>query len=148
MEAEVMVAVDVPLVGDERRKNWAKVVTNVDQDRGDGWAYEGEFVAVGGIQDIMAPAVLLVYGEKGSRGNPLIEARVYTVNPDATLSLHASASGRAWARTLRDEVAELVQRDRPIVGESKPWDPALMGYADEALQEELDRRERRRDRAT
>lgn len=137
-------AVDVPLLGDERRKNWAKVVTNVDQDRADGWAYEGEFIAVGGIQDVMAPAVLLIYGEKGSRTNPLIEARVYVVNPDGTLTPHGSASGRAWARTLRDEVADLVARDRPIVGESKPWDPALMGYSDEALEEEMGRRQRRR----
>lgn len=139
-----MVAIDVPLVGDERRKNWAKVVTNVDQDRSDGWAYEGEFIAVGGIQDIMAPSVLLVYGEKGSRGNPLIEARVYAVNPDATLTLHEAATGRAWARTLRDRVAELVARDQPLVGESKPWDPLLMGYSDDALDEEFARRERRR----
>ena len=138
------VAVDVPLVGDERRKNWAKIVTNVDQDRSDGWAYEGDFIAVGGIQDVMAPAILLVYGEKGSRTNPLIEARVYTVNPDATLTLHESATGRAWARTLRDGVADLLQRDAPFVAGSKPWDPALMGYSDTALEEELSRRDRRR----
>jgi hypothetical protein len=143
MDPGVMVAIDIPLVGDERRKNWAKIVSNVDQDRSDGWAYEGEFIAVGGIQDVMAPAVLLIYGEKGSRTNPLIEARVYTVNPDATLTLHESASGRAWARTLRDGVADLIQRDSPFVAGSKPWDPALMGYSDDALDEELDRRRRR-----
>lgn len=141
-----MVAIDIPLVGDERRKNWAKIVSNVDQDRSDGWAYEGEFIAVGGIQDVMAPAVLLIYGEKGSRTNPLIEARVYMVNPDATLTLHESATGRAWARTLRDGVAELVERDSPFVAGSKPWDPALLGYSDEALEEELSRRDRRRTR--
>jgi hypothetical protein len=145
MEAEVMVAIQVPLVGDERRKNWAKIVTNVDQDRGDGWAYEGDFIAVGGIQDVMAPSVLLIYGEKGSRTNPLIEARVYTVNTDATLTLHESATGRAWARTLRDPVAELVGRDKPIIGGSKPWDPALMGYSDDALEHEVQRRLRRQD---
>jgi hypothetical protein len=140
-----MVAVEVPLVGDERRKNWAKIVTNVDQDRSDGWAYEGDFIATGGIQDVMAPAVLLVYGEKGSRANPLIEARVYAVNPDATLTLHETATGRAWARTLRDGVADLVERERPFIAGSKSWDPALMGYSDEALEEEQARRARRSD---
>lgn len=145
MDDGVLVAVEIPLIGDERRKNWAKIVTNVDEDRGDGWAYEGEFIAVGGIQDVMAPAVLLVYGEKGSRGNPLIEGRVYLVNPDATLTLHGSAGGRAWARTLRDQVAELVRRDQPIVGGSRPWDPVLLGYSEEALMEELERRRRARD---
>ena len=96
------VAVEIPLVGDERRKNWAKTVTNVDDSLATGWAFDGEFIATGGIQDVEPGSVLLVYGEKGSRANPAIEARVYTVNADATLSLRASARGRAWARTLRD----------------------------------------------
>jgi len=139
---DLTVAVDVPLVGDARLKSWAKVVTAVDPDGSDGWAYEGEFIAAGGIQDVTAPSVLLVYGEKGSRGNPRPEAQVYLVNPDATLSLHASASGRAWARTLRDPVIELLERDRPFTPD-RPWDEALLGYSDEALRHELERRDRR-----
>ncbi len=137
-----MVAIDVPLLGDERRKNWAKIVDNVDENKSDGWAYEGEFIATGGIQDVYAPCLLLVYGEKGARTNPRIEARVYLVNTDGTLSQHGAATGRAWARTLRDTVADLLQRDTAIPAESNPWDPLLMGYSDEALREELDRRSR------
>ena len=38
---QVVVPIDVPLVGDARRKNWAKLVTNVDPNKSDGWAYEG-----------------------------------------------------------------------------------------------------------
>ncbi len=64
MNGPVIVAIDVPLVGDERRKHWAKVVSNVDQSKSDGWAFDGEFIADGGIQDIEAPSVLLVYGER------------------------------------------------------------------------------------
>lgn len=139
----VTVAIEVPLVGDGRLKNWAKIVTNVDPNGAGGWAYDGEFVATGGIQDVPAPSVLLVYGEKGSRGNPQAEARVYLVNTDATLTLHTSAAGRAWARTLRDTVADLIAVDRPIVPGSKPWDAALMGYSDDALTEEAERRRRR-----
>jgi hypothetical protein len=137
------VAIEVPLIGDGRLKNWAKVVTNVDVGQNGGWAYDGEFVATGGIQDLPAPSVLLVYGEKGSRGNPQPEARVYLVNTDATITLHATATGRAWARTLRDTVADLVARDHIITPASRPWDPALMGYSDEALAEEVRRRLRR-----
>lgn len=138
----VTVAIEVPLVGDERLKNWAKIVTNVDPNGSGGWAFDGAFVATGGIQDVDAPSVLLVYGEKGSRGNPQPEARVYLVNTDATLTLHTTATGRAWARTLRDTVAELVAVDRPILPGAKPWDPSLMGYSVEALAEELARRRR------
>jgi hypothetical protein len=141
MESVVTVAVDVPLLGDERRKNWAKVVHNVDTDKSTGWAYDGEFVATGGIQDIDAPCVLLVYGEKGSKANPQMEARVYVVNTDGTLSVQATATGRAWARTLRDMVVELLESDVPIVPASREWGPELMEYADDALRSELKRRE-------
>lgn len=139
-----VVPVDIPLVGDERLKNWAKVVTSVDESRSSGWAYEGAFVATGGIQDVEAPCVLLVYGERGSRANPQIEARVYLAHPDGTLSHHATATGRAWARTLRDPVADLLDRDLPLPGPQRPWEPALMEFTDEALREELARRERDR----
>ncbi len=141
MDAPITVAVDIPLLGDERRKNWAKVVTNVDDSLATGWAFDGEFVATGGIQDIPAGAVLLVYGEKGSRANPAIEARVYTVNTDATLSPRATARGRAWARTLRDPVEDLLaeQAEAPI--EALGWSPELLRYTSEALREELERRD-------
>ena len=125
----VMVAVDVPLVGDERHKNWAKVVESVDDTRASGWAFEGPFVATGGIQDLPMGATLLVYGERGSRANPQITARVYTVNPDSTLSLEAEAKGKAWARTLRDPV------ERCLGADSKA--PDLSFISDELLAVEL-----------
>ncbi|MGH8946927.1 MAG: hypothetical protein ACRDVL_12365 [Acidimicrobiia bacterium] len=104
MSRQVHVPVVVPLLGDERHKNWAKVVETVDTAKSSGWAYEGPFVATGGVQDLPAGSVLLVYGESGSRSNPRILARAYTVNADATLTVEAEARGRAWARTLRDPI--------------------------------------------
>lgn len=104
MTSRVHVPVEVPLLGDERHKNWAKVVEAVDSAKTSGWAYEGSFVATGGVQDLPAGSVLLVYGESGSRSNPRIVARAYTVNADATLSFEAEARGKAWARTLRDPI--------------------------------------------
>jgi hypothetical protein len=137
----VPVAVDVPLVGDERRKNWAKVVYAVDVSKASGWAFEGEFIAPGGIQDVPAGAVILVYGERGSRANPQSEARVYRANADGTLTPHGIAKGRAWARTLRDQIEELVSA-APMTGNRElDWQPELMRYSDFALAEELRRRE-------
>ncbi len=140
MEVPFTVAVEIPLVGDERRKNWAKKVTNVDDSLATGWAFDGDFIATGGIQDVEPGSVVLVYGEKGSRANPAIEARVYTVNSDATLSLRASARGRAWARTLRDSIEDLLAEadDAPI--EHLGWTPDLLRYSDEAINEEVRRR--------
>lgn len=140
MQEPVLVAIDVPLVGDERHKNWAKIVTNVDPSLSSGWAFEGDFIATGGIQDVPIGAILLVYGERGSRANPQSEAKVLRVNPDATVSELAAAKGRAWARTLRDTVSELLDDQFDVPLEQKPWDEALLGYSTEALEEELERR--------
>lgn len=114
MDEAVLVAVEVPLAGDERHKNWAKIVHSVDSNKSSGWAFEGEFIATGGIQDVPTGSVLLVYGERGSRSSPQISAAVFTVNPDGTLSLEADAKGKAWARTLRDPVERCLGVDRPL----------------------------------
>lgn len=137
MSEAPMVAVEIPLVGDERRKHWAKVVHSVDTAKSSGWAFVGDFIAAGGIQDVPAGSVLVVYGEKGSRANPQIEARVYTANPDATLTPHMAARGRAWARTLRDTVEELLATDQAVVAD---WAAPLAAYPDQTLADELTRR--------
>jgi hypothetical protein len=105
------------------------VVESVDDTRASGWAFEGQFVATGGIQDLPMGATLLVYGERGSRANPQITARVYTVNPDSTLSLEAEAKGKAWARTLRDPVERCLGADSKV--------PDLSFISDELLALEL-----------
>jgi hypothetical protein len=140
MDDLILVPIDVPLVGDERRKNWAKIVTNVDESMASGWAYEGEFIATGGIQDVPVGSIILTYGERGSRTNPQVEARVLKVNNDGTMSLVTAAKGRAWARTLRDEIVQLLADidGDPIA--QIDWDPSLLRYTTEALQEELRRR--------
>jgi hypothetical protein len=133
MPESVLVAVDVPQVGDARHKHWAKVVTGVDTSKSSGWAFTGDFIADGGIQDVPLGSVLLVFGERGARTNPQSEAHVYTVNPDATLTHHASSKGRAWARTLRDPITDLLSA-------GLPQSPDLSGYPDEVLVDELRRR--------
>jgi len=129
MDDKVLVAVDVPLLGDERHKNWAKIVESVDTSKSSGWAFDGPFVATGGIQDVPAGSVLLVYGERGSRGNPQITARVFTVNADATISMEVEAKGKAWARTLRDTVERLLGAEKPLLD--------LTYLSDEVLADEL-----------
>lgn len=132
-----IVAVDIPLVGDHRRKHWAKIVFEVDQSKSSGWAFVGDFINDGGIQDVPAGSVLLIYGETGSRTNPHPEVKVYTVNPDSTISMETEASGRAWARTIRDTVERLLDAERPV---HLDWQAELTTFSDEALAEELHRR--------
>lgn len=129
-------------MGDARRKNWAKVVYGVDEDRSTGWAFEGAFIATGGVQDVPIGSVIVVYGEKGSRDNPQIESRVYTANADGTLTHHKTATGRAWARTLRDLVVDLMANQEDLTMSPLEWSPELLRYSDGALLEELRRRGR------
>jgi hypothetical protein len=129
----ILVAVEVPQLGDGRRRHWAKLVTEVDTSKSTGWAYVGDFVSDGGIQDLPAGGLLLLYGEKGSNQNPQPEAALYTVGADSTLTLEGRASGRAWARTLRDRASELLEQQ-----ESRP--PDLSGIDSRLLAEELTRR--------
>ena len=138
MDDQPIIAVDVPQLGEDRHKNWAKIVQSVDVSRDTGWAFDGDFIAPGGVQDVPAGAVLLVYGERGSRNNPTPHAGVYRVNSDRTVSAEGIAKGRAWARTLRDKVVEMLD-DEPIIS-ARAWDPALMAYHDDALREEMRRR--------
>ena len=137
---DAMVAVEVPLVGDARHKNWAKIVENVDETKSSGWAFDGEFIAAGGVQDVPVGPIVMVYGEKGSRANPQIEAAVFVANGDGTLSHEQSASGRAWARTLRDRISDLLTNriENPPTGLA--WDADLMRYSDAAIIEEMQRR--------
>jgi len=135
-----MVPVDVPLLGDERHKNWAKVVYSVDESKDSGWAFEGDFVAVGGIQDVPAGSVMIVYGEKGSRTNPQIAVQLFTINADVTLTPQGSARGRAWARTLRDRVIELLAATSDEPPGQQDWGPELVLFTDQALLDELRRR--------
>lgn len=128
MDEILMVPVDVPMVGDERHKNWGKLVESVDPSRSSGWSFEGPFVDVGGIQDLPVGSVLLVYGERGSRANPQITARVYTVNSDSTLSFESEAKGRTWARTLRDTIERCLGTERVL---------DLSHISDETLANEL-----------
>lgn len=126
MDERVLVAVEVPLIGDERHKNWAKVVDNVDTSKSSGWAFDGAFVAAGGIQDVPAGSVLLVYGERGSRANPQSTARVYKVNADGTLTFESEAKGKAWARTLRDPIERLLGTKTPPIDLSHLPDDLLV----------------------
>ena len=140
MDDLILVPIDVPLVGDERRKNWAKIVTNVDESMASGWAYEGEFIATGGIQDVPLGSIILSYGERGSKTNPQVEARVLKVNSDGTLTLITAAKGRAWARTLRDQIVDLIADRDDVPLTQIDWDPSLVRYTTDALHEELRRR--------
>ena len=65
---------------------------------------------------------------------------MYTVNADSTLSPRATARGRAWARTLRDPIEDLLAEQQAGPIQPLDWQPELMRYSRDALREELSRR--------
>ena len=130
---QILVAVEVPQLGDARRRHWAKLVREVDETKATGWAYLGDFVADGGVADLPVGGLLLLYGERGSAQNPQVEAALYVISSDSTLTLEQRATGRAWARTLRDRAGELLDQ-------SAGRDPDLSAIDSGFLVHELTRR--------
>ena len=72
------------------------------------------------------------------RGSGKVLLLDQVVGGDGTLSPEATARGRAWARTLRDRVVELLEAPAPAA--TLPWTPELRAYSDEAILEEARRR--------
>ena len=120
MDDRVLVAVDIPFAGDERHKNWAKVVESVDTSRSTGWAYDGPFINPGGIQDVPVGSVVLVYGERGSRANPQVEAKVYTVNAGRVAVWNQPTEVREMRKDGRWTVDELAARIDEVGAEEMP----------------------------
>ena len=136
---DILVAVDVPLVGDERHKNWAKVVANVDPSKPQAGRTKATSSPPVASKTSLQDRSCSSTASEGVAPTLLLRLAVYTANADGTLSPEARASGRAWARTLRDNVQDLLHRGTPIPHELD-WSPSLMQYSDEAIREEVRRR--------
>jgi hypothetical protein len=109
-----MVKVYVKIGGDPRKgKCYAKLVTNVRQEREDGFAFEGRFLREG-EHDLPVGAVVLVVEERGSWKHHKSVALVYQVTENGL-----EEKGKYYFRTefvsLRDKIIELLnQKPNPL----------------------------------
>lgn len=105
------VKVFVPDAEDSRFKSWGKVVTRVDLNQRNGYAFEGRWLRRGQLDELEVGAVVLLYDEVGSRAKHAPWVTVHEVAAPAgadetgELTKIAENHGLSWALALRDLVA-------------------------------------------
>lgn len=123
--------VDVPVIGDSRFKQWTKVVTGVDKNQQNGYAFRGHFLK--DKAELPIGTFILAYGESGSMKyhDPMV--KLYKVDTDGlSVAYEKSELSRKWALDVRDDIAELVNA-------AEPHNP-LANYSDDDIREEAKRR--------
>lgn len=99
---------------DHRFKKWAKIITKVNQDKTDGYAFEGPFLKDGTTElDISKQLVILVASETGSMKYRTTSYQVVTLNKDGEgifdiTDINTTDSSKGWALRIRDKVAALL----------------------------------------
>ena len=94
----------------DKRKSWRKILTGIDKNKNNGYAFLGDFVYTFKNKDIELPlgTYLMVYDEVGSvHYSP--EVYVYRVDGEFQLTELFCSYSWNWALDLRDEVAKLFE---------------------------------------
>lgn len=124
--------INVPEFGDLRMKHWAKTLTRVDQEKTNGYAFEGNFINV--KADLEVGSFILCYGRSGSMKSNTACVAVYRVTEEGTESVYEKFHlSEVWALEVRDEIASIVNAS---VEESNP----LEAFTTEQLLAEIARR--------
>lgn len=114
-------------------KKWAKTVTSVDTSKSNGYAFEGEFLALDRKHELEVGTYILQYGEFGDHRSPRINVRLLQVTEDGLTQVKEWANvGKSWALECRDEIAGLISGQKN--------DNPLAMYSTEELLAELKRR--------
>lgn len=105
------VIIDLPTF-DDRHKHWIKVLSGVDQDKSNGYAFQGSFAKAGSTVELPVGTILLYYYGSGSMKNYTVEVEVHRVTPEGlkATDIKTSRDNRkvgGWALDIRDKLAEL-----------------------------------------
>ena len=105
------VRISLPPSKDKRFKSWRKILTGIDKNKDNGYAFLGDFVSTFKNKDIELPvgAYLMVYDEVGSVKHHSPEVYVYRVDGEFQLTELFCSFSWNWALDLRDEVAKLFE---------------------------------------
>ena len=93
-----------------RRRGWFRHVTDVDQSKTNGYAFEGNFLGDGKEHDLPIGAVVVEKAPAGSVKNGYWEAHIHIVRPDGLEKVTAD-DDYDWVEdflSFRDKVAEYV----------------------------------------
>ena len=105
------VRISLPSSKDKRFKSWRKILTGIDKNKDNGYAFLGDFVYTFKNKDIELPigTYLMVYDEVGSVKHHSPEVYVYRVDGEFQLTELFCSYSWNWALDLRDEVAKLFE---------------------------------------
>ena len=99
--------IDVPTIGDKRFKRWTKVVTSVDTNKQNGYAFEGYFINE--KVELEIGAYILAYGESGSTKYHNPKVKLYQVsNEELNLIFEEENLSFKWALEVRDKIAVII----------------------------------------
>ncbi|MCL6560532.1 MAG: hypothetical protein K6U74_17400, partial [Firmicutes bacterium] len=98
-----------PRVGDNRFKQWAKLVEKVDTSKANGFAFEGRFL--NSLDEVDIGAYILAYGECGSRRRRTPVAALFRVKENGELEkiFEEAYLPPQWALAIRDRVASIIE---------------------------------------
>ena len=131
----------IPKSLDDRHKCWRKVLTHVDKELSNGFAFIGDWLRAGERAEIEVGSLILAYDVVGSHKNWRPVVRVLKVGLETDLEEVYRWEGdfreRSWALAVRDDIAAILAEAQ---GQEPEEGSLLARFSDEELIAELERR--------
>lgn len=121
--------VRIPEARDHRKKSWRKLLSSVDKEQSNGYAFVGSWLRGGDKAELEIGAHVLCYDEPGSMKNWHPEVTLYRVTESGLEKIYqyeGETRERAWALGCRDEIAEIVNSEQEAPN-------PLAGFSDEQI---------------
>ncbi len=131
----------IPETLDDRKKSWRKLLTEVDREQSNGFAFKGEWLRAGERAELEVGSFILCYDEAGGMKNwyPVVRTFKVGVENDLEEVYHweGNVRERSWALAARDEIATILAEEQ----EQQPEGESMLArIPDEELIAELERR--------
>lgn len=130
----------VPETLDSRKKSWRKLLTQVDREQSNGYAFVGEWLRAGERAELEVGSFILCYDEPGSMKNWRPVVRLFKVLENDLNEVYrweGSVRERSWALAVRDEIAAILAEAQ---GQEPEGESMLARIPDEELIAELRQR--------
>ena len=128
---------------DSRHKCWRKLLTHVDREQSNGFAFVGDWLRAGERAELEVGSLILCYDDVGSRKNwrPVVRLLKVLENGvedfEEVFRWEGDFRERSWALAVRDDIAAILAEEQ---GQQPEEGSLLAGLSDEELIAELERR--------
>jgi len=130
----------VPETLDDRKKSWRKLLTQVDKEQSNGYAFIGEWLRAGERAELEVGSFIICYDEVGSRKYTCPVVRLFKVvenDLEEVFRWEGRYGERSWALAVRDDIAAILAEAQ---GQESEEGSPLANISDEELIAELKRR--------